>query len=755
LMIWPKQSWTLLARAMAPFLDIGNAYAESLVIEPGDVRIANGDSLTVSVTLNHKRLRRAEFRTLLPDGSDTVERMGLVSEEDDGTKRFTLTLPRVEEDFQYRIRAGSALSEYFTVEAIDPPAVEELKIRYDFPEYTGIDPVESVTETGEIRAVAHTRVSITATMNKPLQVSKLIFNEATDLGAPQVDENTLTWETELFGGMNGNWHFELTDVDGFTNEPLSYPLEVLPDKTPTVQIALPVMREMKLRPTERLSIEADIIEDFGILDTALIVTPDGASEPIILPQDLPARTSGPNQFRSAAMLDLAALKLEENQRRIAVQVQVRDNRPVDYDGPGVGMSDPIYITIDKRAKSLADQAIEAQKKELNENIQEAKRELERARDDMRRVEQELNRDKEVNDRARDELEDFSERTESAREKLDEVASTLNNTLFQEQAEQAASISNEMIAEAREKADLIPVTDEKSERLQEARESRKKIEEAIREVDNLAKAMRENEDEYRMISQLNDLANRQQELASNAEEWAQQQEENAESPPQDPAAQRRAEQEQRQQMSQFQSQQNQVQQQLGEMLKDNAAALEEILANQQEQAEGLSEEAAQLAAEQEALKDISEQSMKARENELEELQDQILANLQERQEALSEAARAEAEAMQESEGSESTNSESEALMKGAEQGFETAKNLEGEKLNEAAESAAAASESLASAAESAAAFQDGETDTPGETGNTESGESGEAGESGDPGSPGETAENTSSTSASSEAFAEQQ
>jgi len=709
LIIWPRQSWTLMARAMAPFLDIGNAYAESLVIDPCDIRIATGDSLTISMTVNHKRLRRAELRTLLPDGTDSVERMNLLSEEEDGTKRFALTFPQVEDDFQYRIRAGSALSRYYTVEAIDPPTIEELNIRYDYPDYTSLETPEAVTETGEARAVAHTRVSITATVNKVVQTSKLILNEATDLGAPEVNGNSLTWETELLTGMNGNWHLDLTDLDGFANEPVSYPLEVLPDKSPIVQITLPVMRELRLRPTERLSIDADIVEDFGFLDAALIITPDGAGDPIVQKQALPVSVGQLNQFRSSSVLDLPSLRLTDQQTRIAVQLQVRDNRPADYDGPGVGLSEPIYIIIDRKAKSLADQAIEAQKKEISENLQEAKRELERARDDMRRVEQELNRDDEVNDQARDELDEFSERTESAREKLDEVVATLNQTLFQEQADQAAKISNETISDAREKADMIPVTDEKRERIKEAQESRQKIEEAIREVDNVAKAMREADDEYRMISQLNDLASRQQELAMNAEEWAREEEENAAAQAQDPAAQKQAEQEQRKQMSQFQSQQNQVQQQLGQMLKDNAAALDEVLETQQADAEALAQEAAQLAAEQESLKEISEQTMRTPEGKQEALQAQLIEALRERQESLAEAAKEAATADGEME-----NSESEALMKGAEQGFETAKNLEGEDLNGAAESAQAASESLAEAAsESASAAEAGEASPPDE------------------------------------------
>ncbi|MDF1825257.1 MAG: hypothetical protein P1U68_11485 [Verrucomicrobiales bacterium] len=692
LLIWPRQSWTLLTRAVAPFLDIGNAYAETLVIDPGNIRIASGDSLTINMTVKHKRLRRAEIRRLLPDGTDSVERMALVGEDRDGTKRFSLTFPSIEKNFQYRIRAGAALSRYYEVEAIDPPAIEGLKIRYEYPEYTSRTPDEVETETGEIRAVAHTRVKVTATVNKEVHTSKLILNEATDLGSPEVDGNRLTWETELLSGMNGSWHLELSDVNSFTNHPVSYPLEVLPDKSPIVQITRPALRELRLRPTERLVIESDIVEDFGFGDAAFLITPDEATLPLIQEQELPHPTSQPQQFKSRNTLDLATIKLKGNQHRIAVQLQIRDNRPSDYDGPGVGLSDPIFITIDSRAKSLAQQAIETQKKEISDHLQEAKRELERARDEMRRVEQEMQKSDEVNDRIRRELDDFSERTEAARENLDEVVATLNQTLFQEQANQAANISNKTIREAHEKADLIPVTDDKQERLYQARQSRRKVEEAIREVEAVSEAMKEADDEYRMISELNDLASKQQELAMNAEEWARREEEITEA--QDAAKQRAAEQQQRQEMNAFQAQQGKVQQQLGQMLKDNAAALDEVLEAQQEQAEAMAGEAAKLAAEQETLKEISEAATKASSEQQEKLKEALVDTLRERQEELAGSAREMAGVEEAIE-----SSESEALMKGAEKGFETAKNLEGDQLNEAAESAAAASEQLAGPAPS--------------------------------------------------------
>ncbi|MBP6601992.1 MAG: hypothetical protein KA250_09340, partial [Verrucomicrobiales bacterium] len=103
--VWPKQSWTLVSRAFAPFLDIGNAYADSLVVDPGNIRVAKGQPVTIQVSVKHKRLKRAEIRKQMPDGSETVERMSLIAEELDGTKRFSLTFPGVNENFHYRVRA--------------------------------------------------------------------------------------------------------------------------------------------------------------------------------------------------------------------------------------------------------------------------------------------------------------------------------------------------------------------------------------------------------------------------------------------------------------------------------------------------------------------------------------------------------------------------------------------------------------------------------------------------------------------------
>lgn len=737
LMIWPTQSWTLLARALAPFLDIGNAYADTLVVDPGNVRVAKGEPVTIQVSVKHKRLNRAEIRRRLPDGTESVERMALIAEEPDGTKRFSLTFPAVEENFDYRVRAGAALSQYYDVVTVDPPGVESLTVHYDFPEYTGLPDTEAVTETGEIRAVAHTRVSVTATLNKPAWTAKMLLNESTEVKDPVVEENRVKWDLELKTGMRGNWHLEVADEEGFTNKPASYPIEVLPDKAPTVQITQPTQREIRLKPTERFPIDLAVVEDFGFGDVTLMVSPDGAATPIEVTQAQPQATDRPGNYTALAMLDIPALNLTPEQKRLSVKVRVRDNRPPTFDGPGVGLSEVIIVIIDQNAKSIADQAIEAQRREIEQQIREAKQELEKARDDIQRTEQELNRTEEISAPATQKLNEFTEHNQAAREKLEEVAATLDNPLFQEQSKQAEKLANETLAAAQEKADMIPVTDKKQDRVAGAKETRKKVEESIKGLDELAKSMREAEDDYKAISKLNDLANKQQELAMKAGDWSEkakaQEADLAKNAAPEPAQQQFAQQQQ-QQAQQFRNEQNNVERELGELLKDNAAALAEVLAQQQNETEALAKKTEALAKQQESLRDANKASTEKKEDQQAALREAILEQLEAMQSQLAEdtqaalqaenqAKPAAAEGKPEAAGANEPavaepSPAQQSLAKAATEATKAAENLGDRKLDEASQSATEASESLAEAAAQENAEQaaaEGTEATPAEAG----------------------------------------
>lgn len=697
LAIWPQQAWTLLTRAVAPFLDIGNAYAETMTIEPGDIRIAKGEPVTISMSIEHKRLNRAEVRRKLADGTESIERMTLMGEDENGQKKFSLTFPRVEESFQYRVRAGAAVSEYFDVEAVPPPTVEQLSIRYDYPEYTGLESSESISETGEIRALAHTSVTVTALVNKPVWTAKLLHNENREIGEPVTNGNEISWTFPLTPGMNGTWQLDLADTDGFKNEGSAYPIQTLPDKAPNIVITNPVSRELRLKPSEVLPISYSVSEDYGFSAIDMLVTPGSETTTREISRDLPERQAATGQWTGDAALQIAALKLSPNENRLKVQLRARDNRPASFDGPGEGISETIIILLDKNAQSLAKQAIDAQKKELEQAIRETKQELERAREELKAAEREIQKEKDgFSERSKQELEQFKEKAESAEEKLQTIAAKLEKSVFNEQAAALKEIAETEIPQAQESADMIPVTDDKKERVAEAQEARKNIEEALADLKKVEESIRASEDEVKALTELNDLANKQQELASEAAQKAQENAEKAQqmAQKQDPNQQKQFENQQKKEMSQFQAKQEQIQQKLGEMLKDNAAALEEVLKEQENVAQQLSEKAENLAKEQEQLNNVAKESLQKKEEGQVALTEELLNQLQKQQEKIADETKAASEAAKE----QSPEKQSpEALASATEETKAAAEQLNSKNLETAAEAAKEASESLAEAA----------------------------------------------------------
>ena len=305
--IFPRHISVLFARAVAPFLDIGNAYANTLKVDPGDIRVAIGDPVTVEISIQNDKIRRAELRksTLLdtdaptPDGKaenklnrargeETVERMTLREEKEDGTQIYRLTFNSVQESFDYRIRAGAALSEYFSVTAVPTPKIEQLTIAYEHPGYTGLRDREFVTETGDIRALANTRVTVTAQLNKAVETADLqVGDEQEKPAEARLDGTTATWSFDLAPGTNAMWQIALTDSDGFTNTPLNYQMVALEDQVPTIEIVAPEERQLKLKPTEYLPIYYLAEEDFGFRKARLVVQTGTDSEPRLIDLNLP------------------------------------------------------------------------------------------------------------------------------------------------------------------------------------------------------------------------------------------------------------------------------------------------------------------------------------------------------------------------------------------------------------------------------------------------------------------------------------
>jgi len=381
---WPSPARRLMLRAVAPFLEIGNAYADTSTVEPGDARVARGADLTITASVRHPRLNKATVRRV-DDGSkvEGVERMNYRETEGD-RREFTLTFPNVTKDFTYRVHAGNALSEFYQVTAVEPPKVEGLQVRIEPPLYTGLAAATTDWKGEEIVVPEYANVTFQAKLNRDAGESKFFLAEKSVPLENSTDPLSRSWIVSATKGLKADWRIELKDSEGFGNDPSRGSIIATADQAPAVQITSPESRELRLRPDESLPMAYTATEDFGFLRAEIVVEIQGKPELVVVPLPLPARAG--QGWQGQAPLDLSSLEVVPGQV-LKVRLRVADNLPEHLNGPQVGESELIVIRVDAGAKSLVEQVVQSQQQEIQKELNEVRQNLRQAKalnDQLRR-----------------------------------------------------------------------------------------------------------------------------------------------------------------------------------------------------------------------------------------------------------------------------------------------------------------------------------------------------------------------------------
>ncbi|MGI9243394.1 MAG: hypothetical protein ACR2RV_21525, partial [Verrucomicrobiales bacterium] len=160
---FPAPATRPLTQAVAPFSKVGNAYAERLQVRPGDHRVAEGEAISIQVTVDDADAQRAEIHSSRPGGVDTVESLALIGRDTEaGTSEFAITFPSVDQGFSYRIRSGRAVSPSHEIEVAERPEIRRLELSYQFPEYTAQPPLITTGPDQAISAITGTQIQIRA-----------------------------------------------------------------------------------------------------------------------------------------------------------------------------------------------------------------------------------------------------------------------------------------------------------------------------------------------------------------------------------------------------------------------------------------------------------------------------------------------------------------------------------------------------------------------------------------------------------------
>lgn len=266
LLLSPKDPLQTIRRVAMPWKDIQRpSQVDILEVTPGNVDVFRGQ--TVQVTARVGGLKEGdtpviEYSTL--DGQFVDRRIAMQS--DAGAGYFSGILSSsaggVQQDLNYHILAGDAVSREFQVRAIEAPHIIVDRVEYDYPDYT-LQPDVVMEGEGDIRAIEGTRITVHGRANQAIRRGHVELLPWVDAG--QADNARSKTASLTTNDNMGHVRFTLrmdakrkypvyrgyrlhfmNDEDLASVDPIEHSIEVIPDLQPIVQILTPDKRTIEI-----------------------------------------------------------------------------------------------------------------------------------------------------------------------------------------------------------------------------------------------------------------------------------------------------------------------------------------------------------------------------------------------------------------------------------------------------------------------------------------------------------------------------
>ena len=135
---------TAVARILRPTAAIAPVSWVKLVATSGDVKVLQGEPVTIRAAVEHGRVEHLLCVLMPTDGKSVSYPM-----EGDSTNGFTLALSEVGQSYQYQIRGGRTWTATHRVTMVRRPVVEELGAVIRLPDYMKIADTQPVDEHAE------------------------------------------------------------------------------------------------------------------------------------------------------------------------------------------------------------------------------------------------------------------------------------------------------------------------------------------------------------------------------------------------------------------------------------------------------------------------------------------------------------------------------------------------------------------------------------------------------------------------------
>jgi hypothetical protein len=238
-----------------------------IVVEPGDATVRRNSDLAIRAAMTGFRPQGAQLYVRYAAES-AWERAPMQASSDDGSG-FEFTLYAVRAPLAYYVEADGARSAEHAVGVVDLPKIERVRLTYEYPEWTGLEPVVD-ERVRDIRAVAGTNVKVEVFADAPLDAPALIVDGA----ARELARDDRASVGAIAVEKPGRYQIGARVANEFVALSDEYTIELAPDEKPTIEIVKPG-RDSRATSIEEVPVRVEAQDDFRLRQVELRYSVNG------------------------------------------------------------------------------------------------------------------------------------------------------------------------------------------------------------------------------------------------------------------------------------------------------------------------------------------------------------------------------------------------------------------------------------------------------------------------------------------------
>ena len=607
-LLWPSGSMLLLQRFVMPFANLAAPSNLFFEVPDGNRTVAaNTDVQFVAIP----RWRTSVAGALPTDVVLEMQTAVGTSEDlpmayDDAESHFTVSLTDVRESVRYRVRGGSATTEWFDLTVADPPRILTALLQETPPTYTG-RPIEMFDGVvGDIPVFEHSAIEITLTFNKPVQNVVMDWQTWIPLSAadgvaaispvnepptaPAVlsaDGTSARFQFEALG--SGQFEFRVEDSLGLTNlNETTRRLIVTPDTPPKLTVS-GITDGLEVRPNDVLPLNCTVVDDIGVGELELHIGKNSDATRI---EPAVGFNRGALQVGHDFQIDLKSLDVHDGDT-VTMKVKAADERPTP--GPQVVWQGPWIIRIADNAEAIGQKSLRKADQKLVESLRKLEEQLQQDANRGNELKDKLSRA--WNDEVQQDVRELSEKEQAQGRELQQLAEqAAAHPLMKKQAEKLTELAQQVRNDVPEKlneaaaADRDPAAQNIQESVNDLNRIREELHRATDEIEQAAKLEQE-------LAELNRLALEAQQLANDSQKL---QEQRNDQQPEEGQSKEDLQKQQDEKQQQLHQEQQQLTADLGSLLQRKQELLQAAREAQLDRAAEIAEQAQRLAQQQQQL-----------------------------------------------------------------------------------------------------------------------------------------------------------